>query len=79
MKIDRFMGNILSVLLNFFIVLTLINKFINNFQVRKKLIYGLFKNFEINTALMLNLRVLQEKYNEVEYRRNPDFNDVAST
>ena len=76
MKIDRFAGNLLSILLNFSIVFAIVNKFINSFEYRKKLIFALFKNFELNTTMMLKLRELQEKYNEVEYKSNPDFHDI---
>ena len=53
-------------------------KFINDFEIRKKIIFGLFKNFEINTLMMIKLRELQEKYNEVDYKKNPDFNEITS-
>ena len=78
MKLDRFAGNLLSISLNFAIVFSIINKFLNSFEVRKKLIFALFKNFEINSTMMVKLRELQEKYNEVEYKSNPDFNDIIS-
>ena len=78
MKIDRFAGNLLSILLNFSIVFAIVNKFINSFEYRKKLIFALFKNFELNTTMMLKLRELQEKYNEVEYKKNPDFNEFVT-
>jgi hypothetical protein len=76
MKIDTFIANIFSFLLFFFLIFSYFNKIMNNFELKKSLIFALFKNFEVNSAMMKKLKVLQEKYNETEYKQNPDFQEV---
>ncbi len=73
LKVYEFLGNIVSLTLLLYILFAWINKYINNFELKKRLVFGLFKNFEINTKMMSQLKIIQEKYNEVEYKNNPDF------
>ena len=79
MKIDQFFGKITSFLITFYILLCFANNFINNFEIRRRMIVCLFKNSEINTIMMKRLKDIQEKYNEVQYDDNPDFKHSDGT
>jgi hypothetical protein len=75
LKIDVFISQIFAFLFFIFLLFSYLNQLINNFEMKKSLIFALFKNHDINSAMMKKLKVLQEKYNETEYKDVPDFAD----
>ncbi len=52
-----------------------INRYMNEFEMRKTLIFALFKNYELNGVMMKKIKNLQEFYNEVEVNKLPNFKD----
>ena len=78
LKFDSFLGNIISFLTVFFVILGFLNMIINEIEAKKHLIRVLFKNFEVNTIMMKKIRIIQENFNEVKYFNIPDFNTCSS-
>jgi hypothetical protein len=66
-KIDSFIGSIISFLTIFFVFLAWINMIINQFEAKKNIVEILFKNFEVNTKMMKKIRIIQHNYNEINF------------
>lgn len=77
-KIDDFIGQIFSFLFFLYLLFEYVNKIMNDFNLRKNLIYALFKNHNINSSMMKKFKVYLEKYNETEYKDVPDFLESKS-
>lgn len=74
-KLYEFIALLFSINMMIFLIFAFINNSINNFEMKKKLVYGLFKNFEINANLMMQFKLIQQRFNEVECKNNADFFD----
>ena len=74
MKIDEFIGKILSYFTLFAMLVIYMSSFINESEKINKNISKIFKGFEINQIMMNKIRIILEDFNEVEYKENPDFN-----
>ena len=74
MKIDEFIGKILSYFTLFAMLVIYMSSFINESEKINKNISKIFKGFEINQIMMKKIRIILEDFNEVEYKENPDFN-----
>ncbi len=75
LKLYEFLAHVISIVFIFFLIFASFNNYINNFELKKKLVFGLFKNFDVNARMMSQFKNIQEKFNEVEYKNNPDFMD----
>jgi hypothetical protein len=75
LKLYEFVAHVFSIVFILFLIFASLNNYINNFELNKKLVFGLFKNFDVNAKMMSQFKVIQEKFNEVEYKNNPDFMD----
>jgi len=73
-KLDQFIGNVFSFLLMLSHILFCINKYMNEFEMKRIIIFGLFKNYEVNAIMMKKIKKLQKNYNEIDIHRIPDFN-----
>ena len=74
-KLDEFIGNTYAFLFMVGQLLFWINRYMNEFEMRKTLIFALFKNYELNGVMMKKIKNLQEFYNEVEVNKLPNFKD----
>ncbi len=74
-KVYVFVSYLTSVILILYIVFGQINKYINEFELKKRLTFGLFKNFEINTRMMCQLKIVKEKFNEIDCKTIPDITE----
>ena len=74
MKFDQFCGMIMSFLSIVGLVAIQLNYFINEFEAKKMAIYKIFKGHEINHIMMKKIKIIQEDFNEFEYKENPNFN-----
>lgn len=72
-KLDEFIGNLFSFLFMIGQFLFHINTYMNEFEMKRVLIFALFKNFELNGIMMKKIKNLQEFYNEVEVNKLPNF------
>ena len=76
LKIDEFIGKVLSYLAFFGLIVVYISSFINEFESKNKNIFKIFKAYHSNDTMMKKIRIIQENFNEVEYQQNPDFNEI---
>ncbi len=72
-KLDEFIGNVFSFLLLIGQMMFLIDVYMNEFEMKKMLIFALFKNFELNGIMMKKIKNLQGFYNETEVNKLPNF------
>ncbi len=76
MKLDEFLGNLLSVVIAIINLFQFINNFINNFEMKKMIVNKIFKAFQSSHIMMHKIRLIQEEYNEINYKQTPpNFND----
>ena len=73
-KLDEVFGKIMSVISIFLLVFYFLSSKIDEFESKKKTISNIFKGFETNKIMMKKIRIIQEDFNEVEYKNNPNFN-----
>jgi len=69
-----FLGKSSLFLLIFYSILERLNTWINEFEVKRAAVKNIFKYNDVNNTLMKKIRLIQENFNEVEYKANPDFN-----
>ncbi len=73
-KLDQLIGKIYSFLLLISHTLFWINKYMNEFEMKRILIFALFKNYEVNVIMMKKIKKFQKNFNEIEIHKIPNFN-----
>jgi hypothetical protein len=46
----------------------------NEFEMKRILIFALFKNYEVNVIMMKKIKKFQKNFNEIEIHKIPNFN-----